>query len=171
MARRADRRHICSDQGPNWLGQLVDPAAAWTRDRVGRDRLLSPQLLGPGSESAETADPPRISSVPGPMGWDSWSTLCQLGHGTEGSWIAGRPHSSSAPYPSRLVQLIDTASDQSQDQRGPEPWSTLGQLGPGTESSKIAGRPHSSLDQGPRRPELLVDMAAALTQDRGGWDS
>ena len=74
------------------------------------------------------------------MGWESWPTSRQLGHGTESGGIAGGPHICS--------EWVGT---------GREAVSTSRQLGQGTASAGIAGRMHSSWDPGSRRPGQLVD--------------
>ena len=83
---------------------------------------------------------------------------------------SGRSHSSSDQVPSRLGQLIDTASSPTTDKMGWDSRSNLFQLGPGTALARISRRPNSSFNLGPSRLEQVVDPAAAWSRDRVGRD-
>ena len=108
-AGMAGQPHSSSDPGPSRHAQLIDTVVARNRGRDKRECLSTPQLLAPGSESAETANRQRVSSDPGPNG-PGWSTLCQLGPGTNSAGIAGRLHSSSDSGPSRPGELVDSTA-------------------------------------------------------------
>lgn len=158
MARRADRRHICSDQGPNWLGQLVDPAAAWTRESVSRD-------------SWSTLRPfrPRVR-----VGLDNWSTPPPLGPLDPGTRRPGQifDHGNFQKRgPNRPGQLVDPATPRILERVARDTWSTPGHFGHGTELAGIDGRPHNCSYLGKSWRGQLIDLASARTQDQMGRDS
>ena len=151
---------------------MVDPAAAWNQDRVGRHRWSSTWRLVHGTESPGTAGrilgpkdrrQCRPGQLVGPSApWtqervaqDSQSTLQPLGPGTELAGTAGRTHGSSDLKPCRPAQMVEHAA--------PHTWgpSRLGQLiNPSAPRTRCLSWPGQ-----------LVDPISALTQDRGGRDS
>ena len=160
--------------GPSWPGQLVDPAPAWTKERVGQGSWLIPQTLRPGV---------RVSR-------DNWSTLPTLGPSDPGlSWLGQIfDHVTSWTWGlSRPRQLVDSAASRTGIQVDCVSWSMPQTLGPGTrvgrdsrstpgkletrtDSAGTAGRPRGCSDKRPSGPEKLVDPAAPRTRDRVGRD-
>ena len=133
-------------------------------------QLVTPELLGPGFESACTAGRPRVSSYRGPngsgfqadpmstrtrerVGLDSWSTRQLLGFGSESAGTSGGPHSSS-----------------DRDRVGRDNWTTRVSSNPGRVGG-IAGHPRSSSDPGLSRPGQLIDPSPARNTDQKGRDS
>ena len=112
-----------SDPSRSLLGQLVDPASARNRVRLGQDSWSTPEQFRLGTESAGTPGPPHSSSDPGP------SRLGQL----------------VDPASARTRDLVGRDSWWTPQHLEPrselDSWSTLRQLRPGTESAGIAGRP------------------------------
>ncbi len=133
-------------------------------------QLVTPELLGPGSELAGTADGNHVSSYRGPngsgfqadpmstrtrerVGLDSWSTRQLLGFGSESAGTSGGPHSSS-----------------DRDRVGRDNWTTRVSSNPGRVGG-IAGHPRSSSDPGLSRPGQLIDPSPARNTDQKGRDS
>ena len=174
-ARTAGRHHGSSDRGPSQLGELVnesdprsqgpcqlgeqvDPVAARTRDRVGRDSWETPQLLGHGTVSAGTAGRTCSSSDPG----------------SNSAGIACRPCPPLDPQTRGLVGRDNCSTPR---HLGPgvivgwDSWSTTRPLGLGTKSAGTAGRPLGSSDPGLRRLEQQVDWRPLRPGVRVGRES
>lgn len=131
-----------SNSGLSWPGELVEPTAPRTQERVGRDSWSTSQTLGPGAR----------------VGHNSWSTPQQLGPRTESAGTAVRPHGSSDPVSESagITQNRDCVMWNS--------WFTTRHHGSGTESAGTAGRHIGSSDPGPSRPGQLVESTVPRTR-------
>ena len=73
--RIAGQHHSSSDPGPIRPEQLVDPAAVWTRDRVGRESLSGHRSSYPVPRQPGPLVDPASAQIWDQMIRDSWSIM------------------------------------------------------------------------------------------------
>ena len=159
------------DKGPSAPGQLVEPAAHWTRARVTWESWSTPRALRPWSQSPRTAGRHRGPLEPGlrrPGQVVDLAVPLARALITRESWSKPR---SLEPGPRWTGSLVDPALPGTRARVARDSWSSPRDHGHGRESSWTAGQPRGDSELGPSRPGQLVDNAGTRTRGQDARDS